>query len=133
MRGQNRFDSQLYGDIRRSLTFVSDPMSIRPEIDLRPDRLATILEWSANAGLFVCQFVGSEYFTFLGITQSFFMLEPPDFAWKQIYIVPTDDDDENDDNDDDDDYDDENGHNSAHFQARLSRFCMILDLCNTHI
>ena len=37
------------------------------------------------------------------------MLEPPDFAWKQIYILPTDDDDENDDNDDDDDDDDELG------------------------
>ena len=33
------------------------------------------------------------------------MLGPPDFAWKQIQIVPTDDDDEYDNNDyyDDDD------------------------------
>ena len=80
MRGQNTFNSQLYGDIRRSLNFVSDPMSIQPGIDLRPEQ--NTYSWSANAGLFVCQFVGSEYFTFLGITQSFFMLEPPDFAWK---------------------------------------------------
>ena len=43
------------------------------------------------------------------------------------------DDDDYDDNNDDDEYDDEdhNGHNSANFQARSFRLCMIIDLDNT--
>ena len=46
-----------------------------------------------------------------------------------------DDNDENDDdyNDDDDEHNDEdqNCHNSANFQARRSRFCMVIGLHNT--
>ena len=66
------------------------------------------------------------------------MLGPPDFAWKQIQIVPTDDDDEYDNNDyyDDDDDDDDGGDDddddynckAVNFQARTSRFCMVVDL-----
>ena len=77
-------------------------------------------------------------------------LRAPDFAWYQIQIIPTDDDndrgdddidsdgngDDNDDNgyaDDNDDYADEdhNGDNLAHFQARSFRLCMIIDRDNT--
>ena len=133
MRGENSFDSQLSSDIRRSLIFVSDLLSIRPGIDLRSEQ--NIYSWSANAGLSVCWSVSSEYFTFFVITQSFFMLGPPDFAWKQIQIVPTDDDDEYDNNDyydDDDDggVDDDDDYNckAVNFQARTSRFCMVVDL-----
>ena len=46
------------------------------------------------------------------ITQLIFMPGPPDFAWQQIQIIPTNDDDHDDDNhdnyDDDDDDDDDN-------------------------
>ena len=42
----------------------------------------------------------------IALTQSIFKLGPPDFSWKQIQIVPTDDDDNNSNNDDDDDDDD---------------------------
>ena len=42
-------------------------------------------------------------------------------------------DDDDDDNDDDDEYNDEdqNCHSSDNFQARRSRFCMVIDLHNT--
>ena len=36
----------------------------------------------------------------MGITQSFFKIGPPNFAWKQIYIIPTDGDNHDADNDD---------------------------------
>ena len=67
----------------------------------------------------------------------------PDFAWYQIQIIPTDDDndrgdddidaDGNGDDNDDDEYADQdhNGHNSANFQARSFRLYMIIDLDNT--
>ena len=43
------------------------------------------------------------------------------------------DNDENDDDDYDNEHNDEdqNCHNSANFQARRSRFCMVIDLHNT--
>ena len=46
------------------------------------------------------------------ITQSFFKLGPPDFAWWQIQSIPTDNDnvhndDDNDNFDDNDDHDDD--------------------------
>ena len=43
------------------------------------------------------------------------------------------DDDNNDDSDDDNEHDDEYQicNNSANFQARSSRFCMVIDLDNT--
>ena len=79
------------------------------------------------------------------VTQPIFKLGPPDFAWQQIWLIPTDDDDdeEDDDNDDnndsndndnDSDDDDENGncHNSISFQARISIFCMLVDLDNIY-
>ena len=47
------------------------------------------------------------------------MLEPPDFAWKQIQIVPTDDDDEY-DNNDDDDYDDDGDDDDEDYNCNLS-------------
>ena len=37
----------------------------------------------------------------MAITQPIFKLGLPDFAWQQIQITPTYDDDDNDDNDDD--------------------------------
>ena len=45
-----------------------------------------------------------------------------------------DNDDDDDDNDDDNDAadDDENGHNLVNFHARISRFCMGVDLNNTN-
>ena len=45
-----------------------------------------------------------------------------------------DDDDDNDDDNDagDDDENDQNGHNLVNFQARISRFCMVVDLNNTN-
>ena len=47
-----------------------------------------------------------------------------------------DDDDENDDDDNDDDVEhndeDQNCHNSDNFQARRSRFCMVIDLHNIY-
>ena len=44
------------------------------------------------------------------------------------------DDNDDDDSDDDDelDYEDQNGHYSANFQVRSSRFCMLIDLYNTN-
>ena len=82
-------------------------------------------------------------FTFFGITQSFFKLEPTNFAWKQIQIISINDDDEDDDNDhdhddgdgDDEDNDDDNDYyscNSVNFQARTSRFCMEINIDNTY-
>ena len=73
-------------------------------------------------------------------------LGAPDFAWQQIQIIPTDD--ENDHGDDDDDYDDndddsddddddelddedQNGHYSVNFPAKSSIFCMVIDVYNT--
>ena len=47
----------------------------------------------------------------MAITEPILKLGPPDFAWQQIQIIPTDDvnnDDYNDDNDVDDDDDDDN-------------------------
>ena len=43
-----------------------------------------------------------------------------------------DDNGDNDDNNDDDEHDgeDQNGHNSDNFQARKSRFCMVIELHN---
>ena len=48
-----------------------------------------------------------------------------------------DDGNDNDDNDDVDEHDDDDqnghsGHYSANFQARSSRFCMVIDLYNTN-
>ena len=37
------------------------------------------------------------------ITQPLFKLGPPDFAWQQIQVIPTDDDDDGDDYDNNDD------------------------------
>ena len=42
-----------------------------------------------------------------------------------------DNDDDNDDDDDEHNGEDQNGHNSDNFQARKSRFCMVIDLNNT--
>ena len=44
-----------------------------------------------------------------------------------------DDDDDHHHNDDDDEHDDEdqNGHSLTNFQARGSRFCVVIDLHNT--
>ena len=70
------------------------------------------------------------------ITWLIFELGAPNFAWKQIYIIPSDDDNDHgddDDNYDDDEHDDEDndGHNSANFQTRSFRFCMVIDPDNT--
>ena len=85
------------------------------------------------------------------ITRLIFELGAPNFARQQIQIIPTDDENDHgddddgndDDSDDDDDNDDEsedddelddedqNGNNSANFQARSSRFCMVIDQDNT--
>ena len=79
------------------------------------------------------------------ITRLIFELGAPKFAWQQIQIIPTDDDNDHVDNDvdyddkdgdsddDDDEVDDEdqNGNTSANFQARSSRFCIVIDLDNT--
>ena len=44
-------------------------------------------------------------------------------------MLSDDDDDDNDDNYDDDDVEEKlNGHNSADFQVRISRFCILIDL-----
>ena len=73
-------------------------------------------------------------------TQLIFELGTPNFVWQQIQIIPTDDVDDDvdyDDNDNDrhndDELDDEdlNFNNSANFQAKSSRFCMIIYLKNT--
>ena len=51
------------------------------------------------------------------------------FAWQQIQIKPTDD---NNNDYDDEHYDeDQNGHNLANFQAMSLIFCMVIDLDNT--
>ena len=67
----------------------------------------------------------------IAVTQSIFKLGPPDFAWKQIYIISNiydDDDDEK----DDDDYDDKDDYscNLVNFKVRTSEFCMEQDLDN---
>ena len=41
----------------------------------------------------------------MAVTQPIFKLEPPDFAWQQIQIIPTDDENNEDYNDDDTDDD----------------------------
>ena len=74
------------------------------------------------------------------LTRLTFELGAPNFAWLQIQIIPTDDDnvhveddvdyDDNDYNSDDDD-EDQNGNNSANFQARSSRCCVVIDVDNT--
>ena len=46
----------------------------------------------------------------MAVTQPIFKLEPPDFAWQQIQIISTDDDDNDVDNDDDDIDDNHIGH-----------------------
>ena len=56
----------------------------------------------------------------MAVTQPIFKLEPPDFAWQQIQIISTDDDDDDYDNDvddndidvDDNDYDNNNDDNN---------------------
>ena len=52
----------------------------------------------------------------MAVTQPIIKLEPPDFAWQQIWIISTDDDDDDDDddNDDDDVVDDNNNNNKNH-------------------
>ena len=42
------------------------------------------------------------------------------------------DDDDNDDDDDEHDDRDQNGHNSANFQAKCSKFCMAIHPVSTH-
>ena len=77
-------------------------------------------------------------------TQLIFELGTPNFVWQQIQIIPKDDDnnyvdddvdyDDNDDesdNDDELDDEDQNCNNSANFQARSSRLCMVIYLENT--
>ena len=81
--------------------------------------------------------------TKMGITQLIFKRGPSYFARQQIYIIPKDNDndnnytDDNDNNDNENQYDEDddknkNGHNSAYFQARISRFCIIVDIYNTY-
>ena len=48
-----------------------------------------------------------------------------------IRYLTYDDDDKNDEGIDDND-EKQNGHNSSNFQARISRFCMVVDLDNTY-
>ena len=71
----------------------------------------------------------------MAFNQQIFKQGDPDFEWKKIWIIPTDDEndhgddyDDYDDNDDDSDDDDQNDNNSANFQARSSKFCMVMDL-----
>ena len=56
----------------------------------------------------------------MAITWPIFKLGPPDFAWKQIQIIPTDDDkDINDTDDNDDDNDDTNDDNNGNGDKKL--------------
>ena len=74
-------------------------------------------------------------------TQLIFEIGTPNFVWQQIYVdnnYVVDDVDYNDngddsDNDNDDELDDEdqNCNNSANFQDRRSRLCMVIYLENT--
>ena len=51
----------------------------------------------------------------MAVTQSIFILEPPDFAWQQIQILSTDDD--NDDNDDDNNNDNNNNNSDINHKS----------------
>ena len=57
----------------------------------------------------------------MAITQPIFKLEPPDFAWYQIQIISTDDnnydDNDNDNNNDKDDDDDNNNNNDKNHKS----------------
>ena len=68
------------------------------------------------------------------MTRTIFKLGGPDFVWYKISIIPkvdtnsdndNDYDDHHNDDDDDEHDEDQNCHNSANFQARRSRFCMV--------
>ena len=52
----------------------------------------------------------------MAVTQPIVKLEPPDFAWQQIKIIPTDDDNDN-NNDNDDDDSNNNNNNDKNYKS----------------